>query len=308
MFVVCLLTSCGVANLSGTGVALTPAAYAPVTLTPDKQIGSASLLQMQTAEVGGPLRAVQLGYVSAVAARGNDLFVIDVSRRALLRVNLVSGETRVLTSLADASTAGLYVTMDLNVYVVDKSNRSIRQLDWNGTTIRSYADNASMPAPVDVTLVGRGDKIVVADGIFSQLVIFNRLGGVRGVVGEQSTAAEIAQSITSIAAMGQDVLVLDSQMQEVTVFDLSGNRRATYVEDALRSPTAMAVDRCARVFVADQIAGKIYVGLPDMTTIEALANDNIVNHITDMWIDGNLLYLAAGADGVKVMHIEPSCP
>ena len=30
--------------------------------------------------------------------------------------------------------------------------------------------------------------------------------------------------------------------------------------------------------------------------------------ITDVWIDESLLYVAAGAEGVKVYLVEPACP
>ena len=105
------------------------------------------------------------------------------------------------------------------------------------------------------------------------------------------------------------MFLLDPASREVTQLDLQGRAIATYGEDALEAPVAVAADACGRVFVADgQLAGLFvssyeYLG----TNSRAALPPEIATAVTDLWIDGNELYVAAGPFGVYVMAIEPGC-
>ena len=281
------------------------------TLTLVQEIGSGVRLRTPGSDFGhAAARSYALGYAAAVAARGNDVYVVDQLSAELVHINLALGEARALTTLPDPATHGVYVTQDRIVYVVDKSARAVRQLDDAGQTIRLFADPTLIPAPVDVAETDWGGAIVVADALNNQLVMFNTLAGAFEVIGTKAPGRSLAQVIHAIAATRNSVYILDPQMGEVMRFNLLGIQIGNYGEDELQMPTALAVDRCNRLFVADQSGQGILVNLSDMMlpAVRAQHGAIILDQITDLWVDEGFLYVAAGAQGIKIFRIEPPCP
>ena len=280
------------------------------TLTLLQQIDAGSMLQARGSGFGGfGGQSYSLGYAAAVAARGNDVYVVDQSSGELVHINLALGEARVLINLPDPSTRGVHVTRDLIVYVVDKAARAVRELNAAGQTTRLFADPALIPAPVDVAETDWGSAIVVADALNDQLVMFNTLAGVFEVIGTNTSRPLLAQEIRAIAATRDSVYILDPQLGEVMRFNLRGVQTGNYGEDELQMPTALAVDRCGRLFVADQSGQGILVSLSDMMqpAVRAQHNAIVIDQITDLWVDEDFLYVAAGTQGIQIFRIEPPC-
>jgi len=276
-----------------------------------QEIGPGTMLHTRGSGFGGVMgQTYTLGYAAAVAARGNDVFVVDRLAGNLIHISLTLNEARVLTTLPDPNTHGVYVARDLTVYVVDKFNRAVRELNDAGQTTRLYADPTLMPAPVDVAETGWGGDIVVADALNSQLVMFDALAGAFDVIGSSDSRQSLAQTMHAIAATRNSVYVLDTGIGEVTRFGLRGNPIGNYGEDELQMPTALAVDRCGRLFIADQSGQGILVSLSDMMLPAARAQNSamIADEITDLWVDEDFLYVAAGTQGIKILLIEPRCP
>jgi DNA-binding beta-propeller fold protein YncE len=250
-----------------------------------------------------------LGFVSAVAASGGYVFVVDSTLPGLLRVDFVSGEMQMLRRLRDATTHGLYVRQDLVVYVVDRQNRAVIELDESGHERHVIYEPELVAMPVDVALTDWGSSVVVADELTQRLVLFESFSTLMGILPNALTPVSVAASISAISGKDQYVFVLDAASREVVQLDLNGRLVATYGEDALFTPVAMAVDECRRIFVADGHPDGLFVTSPDFygTGARATLPSEIVSTVTDLWIDGNELYVAAGVSGVWVMPIEPGC-
>ena len=280
------------------------------TLTLVQEYGPGAMLSLRGARLGDPGgQTYAIGYAAAVAARGNDIFVVDQAAGQLVQINAALGDARMLISLSDPNTHGVYVAPDLTVYVVDKFNRAVRRLNDAGQTTRLYADPNLIPAPVDVAETGWGDSIVVADALNKHLVMFDPLAGAFHVMGPNSSRAVFAQTVHALAATRNSVYLLDPEMGEVMRFGLRGNPLGSYGEDELQLPTALAVDGCGRLFVADQSRRGILVSLSDMMVLPTrVLNRELTGAlITDLWVDDNFLYVAAGAGGVMIFRIEPAC-
>jgi len=280
-----------------------------VTLTFVQRIDSGTVLHTQDFGFGSPTSSSHiLGYAAAVAANGNDVFVVDQVSGNVLRINVPTGETRVLANLVDATTHGLFVSQDRSIFVVDKFERAVRQLDDTGRTTRLFVDDILIPTPVDVTETNWGD-IVIADELNSRLVLFKPLASVFDVIGSSMRRLSVAQTLHSVSAVGNSVLVLDSAAGEVMRFNLNGNQVGNYGEDDLVIPTAFAVDQCGRMFVADGSGLGLHVSVPDMMVPPARTEQNtpVPDSITDMWVDGSFLYIAAGSLGIVIYLIEPPC-
>jgi len=302
-----IVVAAGLLNACGTeqGLASLPSsAGIDVTLTPVNSFGVGGSPSMMP---GRPV--TQLGYAAAVAATGGYVFVVDSAASALVRLDMASGEIRLLRELRDANTAGLYVSPDLIIYVVDRNNRAVIEMDQSGWERRRFSDRRLMPAPVDVTRTNWGTTILVADQMSQRLAMFDSLSNPVGLFTTTLSSVAVAVSIKAIAATQNFVFVLDSASREVTQLNLDGRPFGTHGEDALLAPVALAVDECQRIFVADGHASGLLVTSPEFygTNKRAVLSPELVSAVTDLWVDSNVVYVAAGNLGVYVMAIDPPC-
>lgn len=251
----------------------------------------------------------QLGFAAAVAARAGQVFVVDSMAGALVKVDVFGGESRTLLKLRDAGTSGLHVTQDLIIYVVDRQSRSVLEVSDTGWERQRYADTRLIPAPVDVTEINWGSTLVIADELSKRLVLFDGLSNPTGMMNSTLSPVISVASIGAIAANNRSVFVLDTASREATQLDLQGRPLATYGEDALLAPVAIAADACGRVFVADGHADGLFVSAYEFqgTNARAALPGDIAAAVTDLWIDQTELYVAAGPFGVHVFSIQPGC-
>lgn len=297
----CLITGCAMEPID---TDIDDVAEIEVTLTPIQQFGIGTFTPI-TAQ--GELR--ELGYVSAVAASGGYVFVVDSTIPGLLRLNPASGESTVLRVLEDAGNAGLYARPDMVVYLVDRYNRMVLELGESGFERRVFEDSSLIPVPVDVTQTNWGSSVLIADELTQRLAVFDRMATPAGALPSILSPVAVAASINAIAATDDMVFVLDSASREVMQLDLYGRIVATYGEDELVAPVAMTVDECQRIYVADGHADGLFVTSRDFygTSARAALPAELALAVTDLWIDGDDLYVAAGAAGVHVLLVEPRC-
>jgi len=300
-FASCFLSACALD--AGIGEP-PPSADIDVTLTPVREFGGgAGALMTPDGE------RQQLGYAAAVAASSGFVFVVDSASSSLVRLDFARGQSQPLKYLEDATTAGMYVTTDLIVYVVDRTNRSVLELSESGWQRRVFSDTRLIPAPVDVTETNWGSTVLIADELTQRLVTFDSMSNPTGMLASTLSPVTVAASIVAIAATDSAVFVLDAASREVTQLDLYGRLVATYGEDALLVPVAMAVDECQRVFVADGHSDGLFVSSPESygASSRAALPQEIAMAVTDLWIDSNELFVAAGTFGVQVLSIDPAC-
>jgi hypothetical protein len=295
------LNACALDPVPGSGAV---SAGIDVTLTPIDAFGAGGASTMMSGTGG-----VQLGYAAAVAATGGFVYVVDAASSALVLLDPASAEIRVLHPLRDPNTNGLHVSVDQIIEVVDRYNRAVVELDQSGWERRRFTDSQLIPTPVDVTQTNWGSTVLVADGLSQRLAMFDAMSNPTGLFTSTLSPVAVAASITAIAATADSVFVLDTASREVTQLDLNGRPVATYGEDALLAPIALAVDECHRVFVADGHPGGLFVSSPEFygTNARAALPPEVAPAVTDLWIDGNMLYVAAGALGVYMMAIDPPC-
>jgi len=297
-----LSQSCSIEELAGIDELQAP--DEDVRLTLIATIGSQAFGPM----FGGGGR-YQLGFAAAVAARSGNVFIVDTAARGVVRFDPAMTRAEFLYPLADPNTRGLHVSQDLIVYVIDRAQRAVIELSDTGTPRRHYEDASLLPAPVDLTLTNWDSTLVVADELTAQLVVFDSMAGPSAVLGANIAGPRLASAVQAIGSSQNTVYILDANLQEVVQFDLAGRPLGTYGEDYLSAPAAVAVDECGRVYVADGHRDGLFVGLGGVFGRGMRVGiDPAVNlAITDLWVDGDELYVAAGAAGVHVYLIEPGC-
>ena len=275
-----------------------------VTLTPIQTFGAGGT-SIGLGRADGP----QLGYATAVAASGGIIYVVDAALSALVQLDTVRAEIRVLRSLRDPNTNGLHVSMDQIIKVIDTYNRAVVELDQSGWERRRFVDSRLIPTPVDVTQTNWGSTVLIADGVSQRLAMFDATSNSIGLFTTTLSPVAVAASITAIAATVDSVFVLDVASREVTQLDMNGRAVATYGEDALLAPVALAVDECNRLFVADGHPGGLFVTSPEFygSNSRAALPPEVTPAVTDLWIDGNTMYIAAGTRGVYILAVDPPC-
>lgn len=275
-----------------------------VTLTPIDAFGAGGTLT-STPPGGG----AQLGYAAAVAASGGIVYVVDAASYALVTLDPARAEIQALYPLKDPNTNGLHVSIDQTIKVVDRYHRAVVELDQSGWERRRFTDSRLIPTPVDVTQTNWGSTVLIADRVSQRLAMFDAMSNPTGLFTATLSPVAVAASITAIAATVDSVFILDAASREVTQMDMNGRAVSTYGEDALLAPVALAVDECHRIFVADGHPGGLFVSSPEFygSNSRAALPPMVTPAVTDLWIDGNTLYVAAGNLGVYILAVDPPC-
>ena len=249
------------------------------------------------------------GFVSAIAASGDDLFFVDQGSGHLVQLNLSAMTADILTTLRIADSNGLYASNDGRVYVLDQFERTVVAVDtFYGETHR-YSLASVMGSPSDIAMVDGEQFLVVIDGLDGRMAKVDKLGGVYQLQRTDSPSSSLLTSVRAIAAGGNSIFVLDNTAGEVVRFDMTGQAVGLYATDELGRATALAADSCGRFFVADDHDGSIFIGLSDMSLpgVRVSVEELTGTEISDLWTDDVFLYVATRADGIYVFLIDPEC-
>ncbi|MEE8321049.1 MAG: hypothetical protein V3R68_04310, partial [Gammaproteobacteria bacterium] len=111
----------------------------------------------------------KLLYISAVAARGNDIFIADTGQRKIFHINKAQHTLSTFAPLATGQTAGLYLTTGLSLYVVDRVQSQVIQYTRDGRLVTTFHDKSALSSPVDVVESDGLNRILVADNIVAHV-------------------------------------------------------------------------------------------------------------------------------------------
>lgn len=261
-----------------------------------------------TSGMGGPGLALS-GLVSAVAATGNALYFIDQGAGQVVQVDMATMTARPMVRLRNANQAGLYADLDGKVYVVDRAERSLLVLDEFYPGARRLELSSWVGNPVDIAVIDQGQWLLVLDGLEGRVTTLDMFGGASQLMQPELASQSSLASPKAIAATGGGYLVLDGGADQVVGFDLYGKVIGIFASDELNNGQALAADSCGRFYVADAVAGTIYLGFADMTLpgrrieLQQLAN----GEVSDLWTDDVFLYVATRMDGIHIFLIDPEC-
>jgi len=249
------------------------------------------------------------GFVSAIAASGNDLFFIDQGSGGLVQLSLSTMTADILTTLRTAVSNALYASDDGRVYALDQFDRTVVAVDTLYEETHRYSLASVMASPTDIAMVDAEQFLVVIDGLDGRMAKVDKLGGVYPVHRMDSPSSASLMSVKAIAAGGNNIFVLDDTAGEVIGFDGEGQAVGLYATDELGHATALTADSCGRFFVADDYDGSLFIGLSDMTLpgVRVSVEELTGTEISDLWTDDVFLYVATRVDGIYVFLIDPGC-
>lgn len=246
----------------------------------------------------------------AVAARGNDVFVIDAGQELLFKYDRTMRSLDVVMNLRGVlvgEASDIYVARDLSFYIADPMGSRVLQFDRRGRLVRTYSNAANLARPVAVSVEEASGRVLVADGVYDHILVFDSFGNLVASGGGRGSDAGQFLNITAMAS-GVDGFYITARFgQRVQVLAEDGKYRYSMPQGDVTFPTAIAVDGDGRVYVSDFIdnAIKIYGEGRLMGRIGITGSGlGEFRHITDLWFDEGLIYVADSLNGrVQVLRV-----
>ena len=248
----------------------------------------------------------------AVAARGNDVFVIDAGQEVLFKYNRIMGSLDVVMSLRGVlagEASDIYVARDLSFYIADPMGSRVLQFDRRGRLIRTYSNTLNLARPVAVSVEEASGRVLVADGVYDHILVFDSFGNLVASGGGRGSDAGQFLNITAMASGVDGFYVTARFGQRIQVLAEDGKYRYSMPQGDVTFPTAIAVDGEGRVYVSDfsDNAIKIY-GEGRLLGRVGITGSGLgeFRHITDLWFDEGYLYVADSLNGrVQALRIMP---
>jgi hypothetical protein len=242
----------------------------------------------------------------ALAARGGDLVILDSGTGAAYRYDAALNIMSALGGVPAQAGTQLAMGADFSLYAVDQQGRRVLRIARNGQVLASYRDAINLPRPVDVAVDDARGLVIVADGTFNHLVAFHALGGASYVIPLRGAGGR-PHAVSAIALGADAIYFADPLCRCVARVAYNGGVLATFGQDALAQPGALAVDRYQRVFVIDQFERALKVFERGILIATLPASRFGMQQIDDVWIDDSVLYLADGL-GARVEAQRLSAP
>lgn len=227
---------------------------------------------------------------TAVAVRGNYVYVVDSGRRQIFRYDLAQQTMTLFADYVAGAVSDITVAPDLSLYVADIKARQVLHFSVDGRLLRTFSNSLELARPVAVLLDEPRGRILVADSLYNHVVVFNRLGLVLSVLKPGA-----GRSIEAMAHGPDGLYLVDRLRQQVVVIGADGANRYLLGKGTLKMPGVIAVDRFNRVFVSDSFDNTIKLyedGELAASFGGSAATPASFNRITSLRLEQNLLYVA----------------
>jgi hypothetical protein len=250
-----------------------------------------------------------------VAVGGVDglLYIVDAGPKIVFKYDLVTNEIEPVEEIAThfaGAPGNIYVAKDRSFYIVDSIGRKVLHFSEQGELRTTFQDLANLSRPMDVVVNEETGDVLVADGSFSRIVVFNSIGKATHAIGQRGTGPGRFRAMTAMASGEDGLYILDRLELPVQVVDWQGAYQYSFGENELLFPNAIAVDKDRRAFISDRSTNTIQVyqdGQLLMTFGGGGSGPGRFRLVTGMWVNDNLLYVADSLNRrVQVLRINPS--
>ena len=241
----------------------------------------------------------------AAAAQGPDVYVADAGTGAIWRYDLTLQRMAPLPGVRALVGTKLAVGADRSLYVLDPTGRRVLQFANDGRPLATLGDALNLGRPVGLAFDPRG-RVLIADGMFQQLVAFHAFGGTPYVLPLRAREARQARNLAGIAADAQGLYLSDLVCHCVLHATLEGEIIERYGEEHLEMPGAIAADGMGRVFVVDNLDGALRVFEGGGLAYELKPAEVGLVRIDDVWIGEGIIVLSDGMGArVQVARLVP---
>ncbi|MCC6303023.1 MAG: hypothetical protein IT489_09535 [Gammaproteobacteria bacterium] len=248
----------------------------------------------------------------AVAARGPLVYIVDAGLGRLFSYDTAFDRLRVVMDLKGVirgEVSDIFVAPDLSFYLADTDGGRVLHFDRDGVLIKTLQDPVNIGRPVTVTVNDQTGYIFVADGFNDDVLVYNPAGHLTGAIGIRGDGAGQFRGITALAQGPQGYYVATRYgVSRVQVMDFDGTYLSSFQPDTVVFPTAIAVRADDRAYVGDYLSDDIKV-FAHGRLIQTLGSHGSApgrfRRITDLWLDGDFLYVADSLNGrIQILSLS----
>lgn len=277
------------------------AAPGPIDLVPAWSLAGARLAPA-LGGLGSPMPQAAGGFLtfmrpSALTARDSDLFVVDSGRNLLLRIDVFTQTASSLpaTQMALAGPVHLAAHADRSLLLIDSARR-VHWLAADGRPLPALqAPIADLGQPVDVAVDDARARILVADGLYRQVLEFAPAGRAWSVIRPVDDGGAAITGISALAVDSRGVYLADPACRCIVLMHPGGRVLGRFGAADLTQPVAMAAEG-GRLFVADAGTREVRVFVDGKLTQRFAYRSLGVTEIADLKLETGTMYIAAGAD------------
>ncbi len=259
----------------------------------------------------------EIKLVEPVAVGGTEglLYIVDAGAKIVYKYDLAIDEIVPVKDIAihfKGSMGNIYVAKDRSFYIVDSIGKQVLHFGEMGELKTRFQDYANLSRPIDVLVDEESGDVLVADGSFSHIIVFNELGKTVRAIGRRGTGPGRFRAITSITSGADGLFVLDRLELPAQVISMDGEYQYSFGESDLIFPTSITVDRDQRVYISDRSDNTIRVYQHGQLLMKFGGGGSAPGRfriITGLWVSGDLLYVADSLnERVQVLRINPNAP
>ncbi|WP_455209146.1 6-bladed beta-propeller [Kaarinaea lacus] len=263
----------------------------------------------------GPDQEIQFLTPVSVGGVDNYLYVVDSGLRIVFRYDLVNNVIEPIGNVG-AQFVGemgqIYVARDRSFYIVDSTGKQVLYFDEQGNVKGSFQDLANLSRPMDVIYDETTGDLLVADGSFSHILVFNKAGRAVRTIGQRGTGPGRFRAITAMTMGDEGLYVLDRLELPVQVVTVNGDYKYSFGESHQTFPSAIAVNDDGIVYVADKSDNTIRI-YQDAELLSVFGGTGSApgrfREITGMWVNNDLLYVADSMNRrVQVLRMTSEAP
>jgi len=240
----------------------------------------------------------------AVAARGPLVYIVDAGLGRLFSYDTALDRLRVVMELKGVTrgeVSDIFVAPDLSFYIADTEGGRVLHFDREGRLIKTLQDPVNIGRPVTVAVNDQTGYIFVADGFNDDVLVYNPAGLLTGAIGIRGSGAGQFRGITALAQGPEGYYVATRYgAARVQVMGFDGSYLSSFQPDTVTFPTAIAVRSDNRAYVSDYLSDDIKV-FADGRLVQTLGGHGSApgrfRRITDLWLDGDFLYVADSLNG-----------
>ncbi|MDH5301245.1 MAG: hypothetical protein OEW58_07790 [Gammaproteobacteria bacterium] len=250
---------------------------------------------------------------AAIGVRNGLLYIADAGNDGVLLVYDLANDRispfRGAGELIQDEASDIFVAADGSFYVADTQGKRVLWFAGDGELRKVYRDDSNISRPIAVVVNEANNEVYIADEVYSKVIVFNRDGEpLRGMGGRGEGTGKF-RIITDMIKVPGGYLVSDRIELSVQMLDESGQYQGDFGSDKLDFPTALAVDRFGRVYVAEKSDSTIKV-FQRGELIDVIGRngygDGEFRYISDMKLVDDKLYVADSLNGrIQVFDVIP---